>query len=179
MVLARQYSSLIITRLIPWSKWYHLHFHPDGEFCWSATCLLITLSRPEGGGQGQITSTYFASTFCSCSHAYHTSHAYLSYHDYHASHVSCFLMLLVILPKLLKPNQALVWQCVQNTILCCSRVWISGFIFFCNNFRFDDESLSTEYVGHNQYGSKKSAISTWTDVSAKLGSENKIEKNSI
>ena len=45
-------------------------------------------------------------------------------------------------------------------------------------FRFDNKSLLTEYVGHNQYGSKKSAISTRTDVSAKLGSENKIEGKS-
>ena len=32
-------------------------------------------------------------------------------------------------------------------------------------------------MGHNQYASKKSAISASTDVSAKLGSENKIDEN--
>ena len=49
------------------------------------------------------------------------------------------------------------------------------FCMLLQPIRFDNESVSTEYVGHNQYGSKKSAISTRTDVSAKLGSENKIE----
>ena len=65
----------------------------------------------------------------------------------------------------------------SNFVLQQSVNW--WFCMLLQLFRFDNESVSTEYVGHNQYGSKKSAISTRTDVSAKLGSENKIEKNSI
>ena len=70
LVLARQYYFVIIrtlnqmisSSLSPWwrillicnllanntftftFKWHHLHFHLVGEICWSATCLLITLS---------------------------------------------------------------------------------------------------------------------------------------